>query len=111
MEKITEVSQFTTQLRCFKAIGFKIGSEFKPFPSVATNIIKFLNVFSLIFCCSWEALFITRNIKNILISAEAAGTILLSMISLSKLIIFSLWKEKSLKLIQEVKKMAVEGNF
>jgi hypothetical protein len=102
-----EQNQFSIQLKCFQFIGFQSSDSLKS--RVISKALKFLNLFSLIFCVSSEVFFVLKNINNVLASAEAAGIIFISLISFSKLITFWVRKEKAWKIMADIKILNSKG--
>lgn len=107
MIRAKAISFFSVQLECLQTIAFDRQDSLKS--KITSKTLKFLNLFSLLFCASSEAFFVTKNFSDVLASAEAAGIVFISLISLSKLVTFWIWKDKKERLIEKIEKLASEG--
>lgn len=96
------------QVICLKLFGF----QQKP---RSLRIKKFLNYFVIInvvtifYCLIAELLFVVTNFHNILDTADAVGTFLTEVITISKFLTFMSQKQKFYELIDKVKELSARG--
>jgi hypothetical protein len=105
------MSNFATQLRFLHLCGYRIEADLSWQSTVTTELLKFSNLFSIVFCCTAECWFIVKNITDVKLAVEAAVLMSLTLIAFAKVIIFGFWKDKILKLIVKLDKMASEGEL
>lgn len=96
---------FSIQLKCFQLIGLKRQS--------AKNFY-FIPVFSIICIPFWmfsHIFYAVQNFENVLLLAEVAGPNFTDIIGASKLITFYVAKEKFYSMVDDIKKLSLQGKF
>lgn len=106
----TANSLMEMQMICLKLFGCQQKSR-------SLRIKKFLNLFVIInvvticYCLIAELLFVVKNFHNILDTADAVGTFLTEVITLSKFLTFLSQKQKFYELIDKVKELSARGKY
>lgn len=115
--KVTEFFTMNTannlmemQIICLKLFGFQQkprNMSIKKF----LNYFVILNVVTIVYCLLAELLFVVTNYHNILETADAVGTFLTEVITISKFLTFLSQKKKFYELIDKVKELSARGKY
>lgn len=97
------------QINCFEMIGIK-REEFVKHRKVE-NILSVLKIGLMSFCIFSQALFVVRNFRDILASAEACGPLLTTVLAVAKIITFMVSKKKFFQMMDQVKLLSAGGEF
>lgn len=100
--KMRHEKLFAIQLCCFKVSGF--GDQ-----RISLKIVQLCLTFILMFCTTSEIMFIVKNRRNVLASAEAFGPLATAIIGLVKIITFYVSLKKFYVFIEKIQKMGKEG--
>lgn len=98
------------QIICLKLFGFQQkprNMRIKKF----LNYFVILNVVTIVYCLLAELLFVVTNYHNILETADAVGTFLTEVITISKFLTFLSQKKKFYELIDKVKELSARGKY
>lgn len=100
-------SQFSTQIKCFKMIGIQRDGLIKH--RKLDKLLGVLRISCMLFCIFSQSLFVVRNFRDILASAEACGPLLTTVLAVAKILTFTSLKPKIYQMIDQVKSLSVEG--
>lgn len=98
------------QVICLKLFGFQQKSRSLRFKKLLNYFVT-INVVTIVYCLMSELLFVVTNFHNILDTADAVGTFLTEVITLSKFLTFLSQKQKFYELINKVKELSARGNY